>query len=304
MGRKTKVALTVGAASVAAWAASKAIAKPILRDSKVALDFNHPVVLSNRGGFNDTPENTLAAFSKSAELGVHGFAIDIRLTKDEEIVIFHDEYTDRTTDLSGKISEFTLEELKKADAGFSFEDKDGTHSYRGKNQKILTLREVLELFPQLFIVINLMDTPDTYEGSLMPSKLWRLLEELDTEERVVVTSEYDDQIDRFNLYAQNKLASGAGNDEVKKAYAAYTSQFGHLYKPSADLFRISEKLGPFPLGTKGFIHFLKKMNIPVYFQNVSSEESMLKLLNAGASGFIVDNPAQAMQIIQHFGIDG
>ena len=304
MGKKTKVALTVGAASVAAWAASKAIAKPILRDSKVALDFDHPVVLANRGGFKDTPENTLAAFSKSAELGVHGFAIDIRLTKDEEIVIFHDEDTDRTTDLSGKVSEYTLQELKKADAGFSFVDKNGDHSYRGIGEQILTLREVLELFPQLFVVINLMDTPDTYEGSLMPSKLWRLLEELNTEDRVVVTSDHDDQIDRFNLYAQNRLASGAGSDEVKKAYAAFTSQFGHLYKPSADLFKLSEKLGPFPLGTKGFIQFLKKMNIPVYFQNVSGEESMLKLLNAGASGFIVDDPAHAMEIIQRYGIDG
>ncbi len=79
----------------------------------------------------------------------------------------------------------------------------------------------------------------------MPSKLWRLIEELSAEDRVAITSSYDEQTDRFNLYAQNRIAMGAGEDEVKKAYAAFTSQFGHLYNPQADLFRIPEKLGVF-----------------------------------------------------------
>ena len=58
----------------------------------------------------------------------------------------------------------------------------------------------------------------------MPSKLWRLLEETGSEERVIVMSAFDEQTDRFNLYAQNKVAIGAGNDEVKKAYASYSSK--------------------------------------------------------------------------------
>ena len=40
----------------------------------------------------------------------------------------------------------------------------------------------------MFISINLKDSPETYEGSLMPSKLWRLIEELGVEDRVAVTS--------------------------------------------------------------------------------------------------------------------
>ena len=50
MGRKTKVALTVGAASIAAWAASKAVAKPVPREGKKALEFDNPIILANRGG--------------------------------------------------------------------------------------------------------------------------------------------------------------------------------------------------------------------------------------------------------------
>lgn len=298
MGRKTKLALTVGAAGIAAWAASKAVAKPIPREGKKALAFDNTVILAHRGGLLEAPENTNAAFSKSAALGVHGFAIDVRLTKDEEILVFHDEYADRTTDFAGKIADFTLDELKKADAGYKFQDENGEYPYRDTGEQLLSLHELLEKFPHLFININLKDSPETYEGSLMPSKLWRLIEDLGVEDRVAVTSTYDEQIDRFNLYAQNRIAIGAGEDEVKKAYAAFTSQFGHLYNPHADLFRIPEKLGIFPLGTEGFIKFLTQLNVPVYYENINNRESIIQLLNAGAAGFITDRPAFAIELLQ------
>ena len=298
MGRKTKVALTVGAAGVAAWAASKAVVKPIPREGKKALDFKKPVILAHRGGLFEAPEHTSAAFSKSAALGIHGFAIDIRLTKDEEIVVFHDEFLERTTDLSGRISDLTFNDLKQTDAGYHFTDAFGNHPYRGKGETILSLRELLEKYPHLFIIINLKDSPDTYEGSLMPSKLWRLLEELGVEDCVAVTSIYDEQIDRFNLYAQNRVAIGAGDHEVKKAYTAYTSKFGHLYNPRADFYRIPAKLGLFPLGLEGFMKYLNQLNIPVYFEGIEETDSCIKLLNAGAAGFVTDHPTSIMDIIQ------
>ncbi|WP_438316842.1 glycerophosphodiester phosphodiesterase family protein [Sporosarcina sp. FA9] len=298
MGRKTKVALTLGAAGIAAWAASKAVVKPIPREGKKALEFDKTVILAHRGGLLEAPENTRAAFSKSAALGVNGFAVDVRLTKDEEILVFHDEYADRTTDLVGKISEFTLDELKKANAGCKFEDENGNFSYREKEEQLLSLKELLEEFPHMFISINLNDSPETYEGSLIPSKLWRLIEELGAQDRIVVTSVFDEQTDRFNLYAQSRVATGAGDDEVKKAYTAFTSQFGHLYNPRADLFIIPEKLGIFPLNTEVFIKFLAQLNVPVYYNNVNERDSIVRLINAGAAGFITDRPTFAMEIVQ------
>jgi glycerophosphoryl diester phosphodiesterase len=298
MGRKTKVALTFGAAGVAAWAASKVVAKPIPREGKKALDFDKPVILAHRGGLSEAPEHTSAAFSNSAELGVHGFAVDIRLTKDEEIIVFHDEYTDRTTDFVGKVSDFTFSELKQADAGYRFEDENGDTPFRDTGERILSLRELLESFPHLFIIINLKDSPDTYEGSLMPSKLWRLIEELSAENRIAVLSAFDEQTDRFNLYAQNRVVIGAGDDEVKKAYAAYTSKLGHLYSPRFDLFSIPEKLGLFPLGTESFIRFLSQLNVPVYFEAINEPETIIKLINNGAAGFITDRPSFVMEIVQ------
>ncbi|WP_172369793.1 glycerophosphodiester phosphodiesterase family protein [Sporosarcina jiandibaonis] len=297
MGRKTKVAISLGAAGIAAWAASKAVAKPGVREQKKALEFDNPIVLANRGGLFGAPENTLSAFTNSASLGVHGFSVDIRLTKDEEILVFHDEYMDKTTNLAGKVADFTLKELKDADAGYQFTDENGEFPFRGKGEKLLTLKELLNRFPHMFVSIDMKESPETYEGSLMPSKLWRLIEETSAEDRVAVTSSYDEQIDRFNLYAQNRVATGAGDDEVKKSYAAYASQFRHLYNPQADMFQVTEKLGIFSLSSEGFISFLSKLNIPVYYKDVDERNAILALIKNGAAGFITSNPELVMQIL-------
>lgn len=298
MGKKTNVALTVGAAGIAAWAASKVVAKQTPRNDKKVLQFEKPIVLANRGGLTVAPENTMAAFTHAASLGVHGFLVNIRLTNDEKIVVFHDEYVNRTTNLEGKIADFTFKELQQADNGYFFTNQDGHFKHREKGHTIMSLQELLEQFPHLFICIQIQDTPDTYEGSLIPSKLWHLIEELGAEEKVAVISAFDEQVDRFNLYAQNRVAIGAGNREIKKAYTAYTSQFGHFYRPNADFFCSPQKLGVFPVGTLGFINFLAKLNIPLYFNDIEHTADIETLLHAGAAGFITDNPTLTMEIIR------
>lgn len=297
MGKKTKVAIAIAAASAAAWAGSKALSNPQKRESKDALNYEHPVVLAHRGGSQLAPEHTMTAFRKAAELGVDGFEIDIRLTKDEEIVVFHDDFIDRTSDGTGRVADLTLEELQKFNFGYNFVDLDGYLSYRDDFEPIVTLRQLLTEFPNMFINIDVKDAPDTYEGGLMPSKLWRLIEELDATNRVVITSFYDEQIDRFNLYAQNKVALGAGQAEVRKAYTSFTSQFGHLYHPKVDVFQIPEKYGVFNLDSQSFVQFLSDLNIPVHYWTVNDTLSMKKLVKIGARGIVTDRPDLAIKVV-------
>ncbi|MBU0905663.1 MAG: glycerophosphodiester phosphodiesterase [Planococcaceae bacterium] len=297
MGKKTKVAIAIAAAGAAAWAGSKAISKPQKREDKQALQYDSPIILAHRGGSLIAPENTMVAFKNAAELGVHGFEIDIRLTKDEEIIVFHDEYVDRTTDGAGRVADMTLDELKLLDFGYQFLNEEQEYAYRGQGESVTTLRELFEQFPQMLINIDMKDSPETYEGSLIPSKLWRLIEEMGAQHRVVVTSFFDEQIDRFNLYAQNNVALGAGENEVRKAYSAYTSQFGHLYHPRTDVMQIPVKSGVFPLDGAGFIHFLSKLNVPVHYWTINDKETMERLLVAGAKGIITDRPDIAVQLL-------
>ncbi|MFX3674217.1 MAG: glycerophosphodiester phosphodiesterase [Paenisporosarcina sp.] len=297
MGKKTKVAIAIAAAGAAAWAGSKAISKPQKREDKEALQYDTPIILAHRGGSLIAPESTMTAFKNAASLGVHGFEIDIRLTKDEEIIVFHDEYVDRTSDGSGRVADMTLAELKKLDFGYQFMNEEQTYSYRGQGESVITLRELFHEFPQMLINIDMKDSPETYEGSLIPSKLWRLIEEVDAQNRTVVTSFFDEQIDRFNLYAQNTVAVGAGENEVRKAYTAYLSQFGHLYHPRADVMQIPLKSSFFSLDGEGFIKFLSKLNVPVHYWTINDKETMERLLASGAKGIITDRPDIAVQLL-------
>ena len=71
-----------------------------------------PFVWAHRGASGYAPENTLAAFQKAVDLGADGVELDIQLTKDDQIVVIHDETIDRTSDGKGWIKDYTLEELR------------------------------------------------------------------------------------------------------------------------------------------------------------------------------------------------
>ncbi|MCP1143915.1 glycerophosphodiester phosphodiesterase [Lysinibacillus endophyticus] len=300
MGKKTKVALAIAAASAAAWAGSKAVSKPQRRDDKEVLQTNQPIVLAHRGGSHLAPEHTMPAFEKSFSLGVDGFEVDIRLTKDEEIIVFHDETVDRTSDGVGFVRELNLDELKQLNFGYNFQDLEGNFPYKEEKVEVVTLRELLETYPNTYINIDIKDGPDTYEGSLMPSKLWRLIEEYNAENRIVVTSFFSEQVDRFNLYAQNRVALGAGENDVRKAFTAFTSQFGHLYHPKVDVFQIPIKHGVVSLDSARFIAFLGKLNIPVHYWTINDVNTIHHLLEIGAKGIVTDRPDIAIECIQEY----
>lgn len=299
MGKKTRLAIAIAAASAAAWAGSKAILKPQRREDKEALQSKVPIVIARRSE-KIAPEHTMVAFNKYDELGVDAFQIDVRLTKDEEIVVFHDETIDRTSDGYGTVKDLTLEELKQYNFGYHFEDSEGNFPYREEKLEIVTLKELFAQYPTKYIHINIQDLPETYEGSLMPSKLWRLIEENGAQHRVIVTSKYSEQVDRFNLYAQNRVALGAGESDVKKAFAAYTSQFGHLYHPKVDVFQLPLKSGMLSFDSPKFIAYLNKYNIPVHYWTIDDEETVLKLLDNGAKGIITSRPDIIVPVVKEW----
>lgn len=96
------------------------------------------ICIGHRGASAYEPENTIRAFKRALEMGCEGVEMDLRRTKDGKIVIIHDETVDRTTNGKGKVSEMTLEEIKKLDS---------------HGEKIPTLEEVLsEVKAKLFLL--------------------------------------------------------------------------------------------------------------------------------------------------------
>ena len=69
-------------------------------------------IFAHRGSSGTHPESTLPAFAEAVRIGADGIELDIHLTKDEQIVVIHDEEVDRTTDGKGLVREKTLAEIK------------------------------------------------------------------------------------------------------------------------------------------------------------------------------------------------
>jgi acetyl esterase/lipase/glycerophosphoryl diester phosphodiesterase len=99
-----------------------------------------PAVVGHRGLLRHAPENTLAGFAACLELGL-GFELDVRRTRDGHLVCLHDADVGRTTGGKGAVSDLTLAELRRLDAGSSFDA-----AFAG--QRVPTLEEVFVLARQ------------------------------------------------------------------------------------------------------------------------------------------------------------
>ena len=97
-----------------------------------------PQVVAHRGYSAVFPENTLAAFAGAIDIGVDFIELDVQLSKDGQVVVFHDTNLNRITGTDGAVSDYTYEELSMMDAGSWF-----SPAYVG--ERIPTLLEVLQL---------------------------------------------------------------------------------------------------------------------------------------------------------------
>jgi len=102
------------------------------------------MIMGHRGAAALEPENTLLSIGRAMEIGVDAVEIDIRLSRDNELIVIHDPTVDRTTDGRGLVCSFTVEEMKRLDAG--------------KGQRIPTLQEVIDFIGgKVMLVIELKE---------------------------------------------------------------------------------------------------------------------------------------------------
>ncbi|MGH9799898.1 MAG: glycerophosphodiester phosphodiesterase, partial [Blastocatellia bacterium] len=88
-------------------------------------------VIAHRGASAYQPENTLAAFALAIAQGAQMIELDLHISRDNQVVVIHDETLDHTTNLKGRVDQLTLAEIKQADAG--------------KGERVPTLEETLDL---------------------------------------------------------------------------------------------------------------------------------------------------------------
>lgn len=107
------------------------------------------MIFAHRGACALAPENTLPSFELASAHQADAIELDAKLSKDNVVMVIHDQTVDRTTDGIGKVNQMSLVELKKLDAGVFF-----AKEFTGV--KIPTLDEVFESVGQkLFVNVEL-----------------------------------------------------------------------------------------------------------------------------------------------------
>jgi glycerophosphoryl diester phosphodiesterase len=96
------------------------------------------IVIAHRGDHTNAPENTIAAYKNAIKIGADFIEVDLRTTKDSQLVVMHDATINRMTGINGSIHNITFDSLRK------LEVRESKHPEWG-NHVIPTFQEVLKL---------------------------------------------------------------------------------------------------------------------------------------------------------------
>ncbi len=114
----------------------------------------YPPIVAHRGGGRLAPENTLAAIDTGARLGHAMIEFDVKLSKDGQIFLLHDDTLERTSNGWGVAGELNWDDLLKVDAG-------GWYSGAFKGEKLALMSEVAQRCREHHMMANIEIKPTT-----------------------------------------------------------------------------------------------------------------------------------------------
>jgi glycerophosphoryl diester phosphodiesterase len=238
-------------------------------------------ICAHRGASYSHPENTLAALREAVRLGAHMIEFDVQLTKDIELVVIHDSSLDRTTNGSGKVSELTLEEIKRLDAG-------SWKNPKFKDERIPTLTEVLKIMPKnVWLNVHLKGNAElgrkAAETIVKENRINQSFLACDSE-----AAEAARIVDSRILLCN--MERGDSTEGYIKRTIAMNTYFIQLRKNRADkqLSRHVKKL--------------KKHSIRINYYGTNSSQELVKLFEAGVDFLLVDKVAEMIKAAEDIGI--
>lgn len=255
-----------------------------------------PLLFAHRGGSALAPENTLAAFQNAANIGVDVLEMDVRLTADGELVVFHDETLERTTNGSGLVRDKTLAELRQLDAGYWYSpDSGGAYPFRGQGVGISTIGEIFAAFPHHIINIDIKD-----ESPVAVAKLAEEIQTAGAADRTIVASFSDKNLKQFRSLAPG-IATAAGPGETRTFFVLSSLGLWRFHRPLGDMFQVPTQSGRFHLDTPRFIETAARNNQEVSYWTIDDPAEVQRLLELGADGIMTDRPDLALLVFQELG---
>ncbi|WP_177244101.1 glycerophosphodiester phosphodiesterase family protein [Alkalibacterium sp. 20] len=227
--------------------------------------------IAHRGFSGQYPENTLLAFERAYEAGADGVELDVQLTKDKEVVIFHDDTIDRMTGGTGKLNDYTLIDL---------ESYPITHPLQEnlKQQFIPTLSDYLIWAADKPIITNIELKSEGEEDNELERKVAEVLRRFNTERTIIISSFHKKSIARIKqLMPKVKIGlilSECDEPTIQMA-KDLDAEFIHLKASSlnAQIIQLANEYG---------------MGINVW--TVNESEDLKKINNLDIEGIITDYP--------------
>lgn len=254
--------------------------KQIMTSGPIDLrSYDRPLIIAHRGYRAKYPENTIVAFEAALDSGADMLELDVRLTRDRQMVVIHDETLKRTTGKSGLVKGYNLPELKALDVGDWFQP-----CFAG--QRIPTLEEVLQCFGGR-VLINIEIKGSEYEESHPPDAVERQVVGLVLRKNLrdsVLISSFEAKI----LQNIEELRYGL-------ALALISRRPGDGSAPSLcrDLPAFSWNPNCFGLKKKHVQRMRDEAEAYVFPYNVDSRRDYQRMLDLQVDGVIVSDPLMA-----------
>lgn len=249
---------------------------------------NKPLIIAHRGQGVEAPENTLPAYQLAYELGADMIETDVNITKDGILVISHDWYLGRTTNIKGAVQDFTLAEIQKVDAGSWYSDK-----FTGVG--IPTVEQALEFAKSTGILMCFeVKGGNPKRAIVIAEKLVALFQKYVAFEWSFMSSYHHDALAiAKELAPQLMLAPERLPDNVKPDITEALRQVRHL---KSNVLQIH-----YQYLEDGFVQTMHQNDIALWAWPATSEDEILESINKKADGIMGDDVRKTIELVgKHF----
>lgn len=278
--------------------------------------YEKPYISAHRAGGAIAPENTLAAFMhcmNASDYRVDILEFDLHLTKDNVLILLHDDTLDRTSNAQSYFGEKNIyakdklfSELKNLNMAENFENENSEFPYRGlrgddipNEFKIISLTEVLEYLKpyNLHYIIEIKD--DGKLGERATDLLYDEMRMFDILDKTIVGT-FNKNVTKYidNNYPQ--ITRSAGIAEVLDFYLCSIFNINILKKNyKFDVLQIPYKDFGINFGKKSIVDYAHHYGIAVQYWTINDENDIKHLVEIGADAIISDSPDIAYKIINN-----
>ncbi len=243
--------------------------------------FPRPILFAHRGDLAHAPENTLPAFEQALQKGADGVELDAKLTADGHVIVIHDSSVDRTTDGKGRVASFTLEAIRKLDAGKWFDEKFA-------DIKVPLLEEVFETVGKdKMINIELTNYYFTPRDGLA-LKVCELIKRHNNQRQILFSSYFPSNL---------KIAAQA-LPEIPRGLLAMRGALGLWARSFGFMFGDYQALHPHISNTsREQVQRAHRLNRRVHVWTANTPAEIIQLKEWGVDGIITDDPQMAARAL-------